>query len=1758
MYLQYHYNVQLNGSFGIIMSLKIMEFLSFLVTFVVLRLSLSRTTFAVVDTIRPSEFIRHNTTLVSGEGLFALGFFSPGSSKNHYLGIWYTNIPVQTVVWVANRCEPINDSSASLTIDDTGNLVLYGQNKRIVWPTNSTKQAREPLVQLLDNGNLVLRDEKDENTENYLWESFDYPTDTALPGMKFGWDLRRGLNRRLSAWKSWDDPCDGDLTYGMELDERHHTYPQLIMRKGSAKNFRAGSWNGISFGGNPDAGRANALFEYGFVYNDDEVYYVYELKGKSVISKMVMNETSVITRGVLNQTKRVAEFLVWIESKKIWETNTSAPRDKCDVYGLCGANSVCVETNNPVCQCLKRFKPKNQEKWKEKSWLEGCVRNNPLSCHDKEKDGFIRFSNLKVPDTEYTWVNKSMDLEECRVKCLSNCSCMAYTNLDISEKGRGCVLWFGDFFDIREFQLGGQDLYIRMPASEIARTDVKVKVGRALIITAIIVALVGGRYLVGFYIHKRRNSYDTNTFFERNKTQDEDLELPLFDMHTISTATNNFSENNKLGEGGFGPVYKGLLEGGQEIAVKRLSMCSGQGVDEFKNEIKLIAKLQHRNLVKIFGYCIHREDKLLIYEYMPNKSLDYFIFDERQSRLILWPKRFEIICGIAKGLLYLHHDSRLRIIHRDLKASNVLLDEAMIPKISDFGLARAFGGDQIEGNTNKVVGTYGYMAPEYAFNGLFSIKSDVFSFGILMLEIVSGKKGRGFYDENSSLNLVGLAWTLMKEGNAFELVDKCLLEDPYNNMEEALRCIHIGLLCVQQNSIDRPNMSSVILMLSGERVLPQPKPPAYFADTDLWKGDHSSSGKTLSCNTCITDVEPKVVAYSPAMLFMKGTPDAPSCGFSEARTDQSLFKLANLISALLQSIMMLYASMLVVGRACDMYWPQVVSSAINKIMEFLSFLVTFVVLRLSLSRTTFAVVDTIRPSEFRGHNTTLVSKEGLFELGFFTPGSSKNRYLGIWYKNIPNQTVVWVANRCEPINDSSGSLAIDDTGNLVLYGLNMTVVWSTNSSKQARQPLVQLLDSGNLVLRDEKDENTDKYLWESFDYPTDTMIPGMKLGWDLRRGLNRRLSSWKSWDDPCDGDFTYGIELDEPHHSYPQLFIRNGSAKFFREGPWDGISFNRISNNGSVPLHETNYEFVHNEDEVYFTYSVNNESMIFRIVLGERIEYKKWKEEDKSWSSYYSVPGDKCDKYGICGANSECVINEVNKPICQCLEGFKPKNQENWNTMYWSEGCERISSVSCDDKDEFLELSHLKLPDTQSTWVNKSMNLGQCKTKCLSDCPCMAYSYTHSNISEGSDCVLWFGDLFDIRQLPYGGESINIRIAPKYNLEKATDGMDEEQGSVIIMVISLLVVLLSGGFLYIGFYMRRMRYINAINNFSGRNESQDEDLELPLFDLHTISTATNNFSENNKLGEGSFGPVYKGTLEGGQEIAVKMLTMWFGQGVDEFKSLIKLIAKLQHQNLVKIYGYCIHREIKLLIYEYMSNKSLDYVIFDERQDKLLEWPKRFQIACGIAKGLLYLHHDSRSIIHRNLKASNVLLDEDMNPKISDFGLTRTFNGNQIEGNTNIVGTFGYMAPEYASDSLFSIKSDVFSFGTMMLEIVSGKKSIGLYDENNDLNLYGFAWTLMKEGNKFKLIDKCLLKDLSNNDNMEEALRCIHIGLLCVQQKPIDRPNMSSVILMLSGDEVLPQPNPPAYFTTTDLCDGNHSSLAQPPPSDTSIIAVEAR
>ncbi|KAK7391014.1 hypothetical protein VNO78_19292 [Psophocarpus tetragonolobus] len=346
------------------------------------------------------------------------------------------------------------------------------------------------------------------------------------------------------------------------------------------------------------------------------------------------------------------------------------------------------------------------------------------------------------------------------------------------------------------------------------------------IIVPIVVAIV--LFVVGVYFLRRRATKKHNPFVQDSIVDDlGDVESLQFDLATVEAATNRFSNDRKIGQGGFGVVYKGILPNGQEIAVKRLSVTSLQGALEFRNEAALVAKLQHRNLVRLLGFCLEGQEKILIYEYIPNKSLDHFLFDPTKQRQLDWSQRYKIIDGIARGILYLHEDSQLRIIHRDLKASNVLLDENMNPKISDFGMAKIFQADQTQVNTGRIVGTYGYMSPEYAMRGQFSVKSDVFSFGVLVLEIVSGRKNTDFYQSNHANDLLSYAWKCWTGQTPLEFLDPTLRGSYSRN--EVNRCIHMGLLCVQENPSDRPSLATIALMLNSYSVtLSMPRQPASF------------------------------------------------------------------------------------------------------------------------------------------------------------------------------------------------------------------------------------------------------------------------------------------------------------------------------------------------------------------------------------------------------------------------------------------------------------------------------------------------------------------------------------------------------------------------------------------------------------------------------------------------------------------------------------------------------------------------------------------------------------------------------------------------------------------------------------------------------------------------------------------------------------------------------------------------------------------
>ncbi|KAK1409574.1 hypothetical protein QVD17_36101 [Tagetes erecta] len=702
----------------------------------------------------------------------------------------------------------------------------------MIWSSNSSVSVSNGNVvaKLLDSGNLVVC--KDScSDQDFIWQSFDYPTDTLLAGMKFGKDLVTGIDRYLTSWKSPDDPASGLYVLWMDTNG----YPQAFLRRGSVLQARYGPWTGVRFSGFPS--KPNPIYTYDFVFNEKEVYSIFNLINSSVMSRVYLSPEG-------NEMR-----LNWVDPTQGWMPYLVTTVDMCAQYGLCGPYGICNINSSPACTCLEGFEPRYPVQWNAGNWSGGCQRQKPLNCGNE--DGFWKLSGVKSPDTRHSWYNLSMNLRECEHACRRNCSCTAYGNMDIKTGGHGCLLWFDGLMDVREYN-ENQEIYIRIATSKSSamkpRYNSKViKVVAVTMVGLVLVGLIMGAYAWKKKLSSARRQGTLVKALSEDYTgggQKQDLELPFFSFSELSKMTNNFSINNKVGEGGFGTVYKGVMEDGREIAVKRLSETSTQGLDEFMNEVSCIHRLQHRNLVKLLGCCAQKNEIMLIYEYMPNGSLDIVLFDETKSSMLDWVNRFHIINGIARGLLYLHQDSRLRIIHRDLKAANILLDNDMNPKISDFGLARRFKGYESRANTKNVVGTYGYIPPEYAVHGVFSVKSDVFSFGVLVLEIVSGMKNRGFSSLEHSDNLLGHAWRLFKDGKSLDLVSASLLGSCI--ISEVLRSVQVGLLCVQDHAEDRPTMSSVVLMLGNEGVLPQPKPPAFFTGPEVDVCAHTAQEPSIS------------------------------------------------------------------------------------------------------------------------------------------------------------------------------------------------------------------------------------------------------------------------------------------------------------------------------------------------------------------------------------------------------------------------------------------------------------------------------------------------------------------------------------------------------------------------------------------------------------------------------------------------------------------------------------------------------------------------------------------------------------------------------------------------------------------------------------------------------------------------------------------------------------------------------------------------
>ncbi|CAJ1973715.1 unnamed protein product [Sphenostylis stenocarpa] len=759
----------------------------------------------------------------------------------------------------------------------------------------------------------------------------------------------------------------------------------------------------------------------------------------------------------------------------------------------------------------------------------------------------------------------------------------------------------------------------------------------------------------------------------------------------------------------------------------------------------------------------------------------------------------------------------------------------------------------------------------------------------------------------------------------------------------------------------------------------------------------------------------------------------------------------------------------------------------------------------------------------------LVSNEGQFSFGFVTTVNDTTMFL-LSIVHVATTTVVWTANRAVPVANSD-DFVFDDKGNAFLQK-GGTVVWSTNTSGKGVSSM-ELRDNGNLVLLG-SDNST--VIWQSFSHPTDTLLPTQ----EFKEGM-------KLVSDPSTNYLTHILE------------IKSGivvlSAGFQTPQPyWTMQTDSRITINkggnevASANISENSWRFYDKSKSLLwqFIFSSGPDSNATWIAVLRSDGFITFSTLSGGVSNAASemIPKDPCgtpepcDAYSICTDDKRCSCPSV---IPSCKPGF--------DSPCGDHSEKSIELVKADDGLDYFALQFLQ-PFSKT-------DLAGCQTSCRGNCSCLAMFFHRSS----GNCFL----------LDSVGSFEKPNSDPGYvsYIKVSTDG-GSGSGSggggsgnkhtlfVVIIVIVTLVVVCVLVFLGVRYQRRKQRLPESPTDGSEEANFLENLTGMPIrYSYKDLETATNNFSV--KLGQGGFGSVYKGVLPDGNQIAVKKLES-IGQGKKEFRAEVSIIGSIHHLHLVRLKGFCADGTHRLLAYEYMLNGSLDKWIFKKnRSEFLLDWDTRFNIALGTAKGLAYLHEDCDSkIVHCDIKPENVLLDEHFMAKVSDFGLAKLMNREQSHVFTTLRGTRGYLAPEWITNYAISEKSDVYSYGMVLLEIIGGRKNYDPSESSEKSHFPTFAFKMMEEGKLRDIFDS----ELRIDENDDRFLCAIKVALWCIQEDMSMRPSMSRVVQMLEGICIVPNP-PTSSFLGSRLyatvmkstSDGATSSAPSDCNSDAYLSAV---
>ncbi|KAL1557262.1 G-type lectin S-receptor-like serine/threonine-protein kinase SD2-5 [Salvia divinorum] len=734
---------------------------------------------------------------------------------------------------------------------------------------------------------------------------------------------------------------------------------------------------------------------------------------------------------------------------------------------------------------------------------------------------------------------------------------------------------------------------------------------------------------------------------------------------------------------------------------------------------------------------------------------------------------------------------------------------------------------------------------------------------------------------------------------------------------------------------------------------------------------------------------------------------------------------------------------------------------------------------------------------FKGSQMYYIDNDGLFLLsnnsnfafGLTTTASDVTQFLlTVIHKS--SSTIVWAANRDSPVKNSD-SFEFDLSGNAFLQSGGSTI-WSSDSADKGVSSL-QLLDNGNLVLVG-SDDNT--FVWQSFSHPTNTLLSNQEFSQGMRLISDRGTSN-----------LTYSLKIQDGEMSLsvgfnpPQLYWSMGRDSRITINKWHSVVTSAVLSANSWKFYDSSrvllLQFIFSES------SNENATWIAMIGSDGSITFSMLQAGSSSPSST-RIPQDQCGRPAACDPYAVCNTGNT----CQCPSSIA--------------SCKSMASTHCDNSTGPVELvsggddlSYFALPFVQP--FSKTATLDDCKASCLGNCSCGALFFQNSS----GNCFL-FNEIGSMDGSSNGGGYTSyIKISSNGRRDGGSGGGGSSKPSpiVIVIVIVTVVVILAMVFAAFHFYRKNKKAPETPRESSEEDNFLEGLSGMPIrFSYKDLQTATRDFSV--KLGQGGFGSVYDGTLSDGTRVAVKQLE-GIGQGKKEFRAEVSIIGSIHHLHLVRLRGFCADGSHRLLAYEYMANGSLDKWLFKkDKGEFMLDWNTRYNIAVGTAKGLAYLHEDCDvKIIHCDIKPENVLLDDHFMAKVSDFGLAKLMTREQSHVFTTMRGTRGYLAPEWITSYAISEKSDVYSYGMVLLELIGGRKNYDTSQSSEKLHFPSYAFKMMEEGKLKEIMDD----KLKIHEEDERVAIAIKVALWCIQDDMHLRPPMTKVVQMLEGLSPVPPP-----------------------------------